>query len=71
MFERMLTGLYLDTVLFESFSCTGVISALFKFDGNTDDAMQLLRLKKKKSANISMLFYIEYYLCMFCSSQFL
>ena len=42
----MLTGLYLDAVFLESFLCTGVISAFFKFDGNTNDAMQFLRLKR-------------------------
>ena len=51
MFERMLTGLKLDTVFFKSFLCTGVISAFFKFDGKTDDATQLLRLRKEKFAN--------------------
>ena len=51
MFERMLTGLKLDPVFFKSFLCTGVISAFFKFDGKTDDATQLLRLRKEKFAN--------------------
>ena len=35
----MLAGLQLDSVFFESFLCTGVISAFLKFDGNTDDAI--------------------------------
>ena len=56
MFERMLTGLKLDPVFFKSFLCTGVISAFFKFDGKTDDATQLLRLRKEKFANTWLLF---------------
>ena len=43
MLERILTGLYLDSVFFESCLRTGVISAFFKFDENTDYFMQLLR----------------------------
>ena len=56
MFERMLTGLQFDSVFFESFLCTAVTLAFFKFDENTGDAMQLLRLRKKKYANISLFF---------------
>ena len=52
MFEIMLL------VCSWSFLCIRVISVFFKFDGNTDDAMQLLRLRYKKSANISLLFLI-------------
>ena len=52
----MLTGLQFDSVFFESFLCTAVTLAFFKFDENTGDAMQLLRLRKKKYANISLFF---------------
>ena len=44
---------------FKSFLCTGVISAFLKFDGNTEDAMILMRLRKKKSAKISLLITLE------------
>ena len=48
---------YFSIVTFlKSFSYTSVISTFFKFDGNTEATMQLLRFKKKKSANVSLLF---------------
>ena len=45
-------------VFLKSFLCTEVNLAFYKFDGNTDDAMLLLRLRKRKSTNISRLFLI-------------
>ena len=57
--DNILTGLQWSFDVFESFLCTGVISATFSKEGNVNSAIESFRLVKIKSTKFSWKIWIS------------